>query len=284
MTGIRTVAPNTRVSKALACFAAILLGCLFSAVPAWSRAPEFVPEVLRELPHDPLAFTQGLVVHDGKFVESTGEYGQSSIRIVEINTGTVLERFDLPKNRFGEGLVVVGDEAYLLTWLSGRGYVFHVGDGKPLSMARQFRLLPSGQRTEAWGLTYDGTSLIMSDGSAKLFLHEPESFLQTNWLLARDACSPVRSLNELEWIPGKNKGLILANIWKHDTIAVIDRERAVVTAWLDISGLRRRISPESGVANGIAYDATTGALYVTGKNWDKVFEIRVNELGLGRAE
>ena len=220
--------------------------------------------MVRAYPHDREAFTQGLAFDDqGTLYESTGQRGQSSLRRVEPTSGAVLQRHALPPSLFGEGITVFGDRIIQLTWQAGRAFVY---DKDSFSVLREFIY-----RTEGWGLTHDGQRLIMSDGTATLYFRHPDTFAETARLIVRDHRGPVIRLNELEYVRGE----ILANVWQTDRIARIDPHTGHVTGWIDLTGLlpsSDRRQPVD-VLNGIAYDARTGRLFVTGKWWPKIFEI-----------
>jgi len=226
-------------------------------------------QVLNVYPHDPTAFTQGLLYHDGHFYESTGLHGRSSVRKVVPETGQIVQMVHLPPQYFGEGLARWGERLVQLTWRSRLGFVYELST---LRQVATFRYA-----TEGWGLTEDGTSLIMSDGSSTLrFLH-PETYAQTGRLEVRHRGVTVGRLNELEYV----KGEILANVWGEDFIVRISPSNGEVLGTVDLSGLRRLLGSGRGpeVLNGIAYDRQRDRLFVTGKLWPKLFEIRVPEIG-----
>jgi glutaminyl-peptide cyclotransferase len=251
---------------------AALGGCSDSPVEAGpvdggilSSGVEFYTyRVIDEYPHDPTAFTQGLVLDDGVLFESTGLHGQSSLRRVELETGIVLQRHDLAPEYFGEGITTFGDRIIQLTWRSRTGFVY---DRESLAPQREF-----SYETEGWGLTDDGTRLIMSDGTASLHFLDPFTFSPLSSVPVTWRGAPVDRLNELEYIEGH----VFANVWLTDRIAVIDPEDGSVVAWIDLSGL---LPPEdragADVLNGIAFDAQAGRLLVTGKLWPTLFEIEL---------
>jgi len=220
-------------------------------------------EVVRTLPHDTRAFTQGLVYHDGYLFEGTGRRGQSAVRKLEIGSGRVLQQASLPPTMFGEGIAIFEGKVYQLTWLSGVGVVRDLDSLLPL---RQFR-----QVSEGWGLTHDGEHLIQSDGSDRLYFLDPETLELVREVDVRESGTPVTQLNELEYIDGQ----VFANIWHSDDIVRIDPRSGEVRGRIDMSGLLGTPpgDPEA-VLNGIAYDAASGRVWVTGKLWPRIFEVR----------
>lgn len=232
-----------------------------------ARTPVFVADVVQEWPHDPTAFTQGLQWRDSRLFESTGQEGKSGIREVELRTGRVLRKRDLPKPYFGEGIVLLGDNLYQLTWQSGKAFVY---DWKTFEPKQQFTY-----EGEGWGLTSDGTSLIMSNGSSALTFRDPKTFAVQRTLVVTDQGQPVSKLNELEWV----KGEIWANVWESDQVARIDPATGKLTGWLDLGGLLPKLdrTGNEDVLNGIAYDEKEDRLFVTGKLWPKLYEIRLKQ-------
>lgn len=233
---------------------------------AVAPAPVHGVRVVRSYPHDRQAFTQGLEFVDGVLYESTGLNGRSGIRKVNLETGQVLQIQPLDAAYFGEGITVWKNRIVQLTWQSGLGFVY---DRQTLQQQRTFRYTGEG-----WGLTHDGTRLIMSDGSSSgtLRLLDPESLKQVGALMVKDAGRPVAGLNELEFV----KGEILANVWQSERIAVISPSSGRVTAWIDLRGLLDpREAAGIDVLNGIAYDAKGDRLFVTGKLWPRIFEIQI---------
>jgi glutamine cyclotransferase len=255
-----------RLRQGLAVLLMVVSIPVFAAGPAM-RAPVFGYEVERIYPHDRNAFTQGLIWLDGVFYESTGINGASSVRKVQLETGRVLQRQDLDNRYFGEGLTAWGSQLVQLTYRSGVGFVY---DRASLRQRQTFRYAGEG-----WGLTHDGQRLIMSDGTAVLRFLDPLTFRQVYELPVQDAGMPVSNLNELEFI----KGEIWANVWGTDRIARIDPQTGRVTAWVDLTGLLPA-ADRTGVVdvlNGIAWDAQRDRIFVTGKRWPKLFQIRVKE-------
>lgn len=222
-------------------------------------------EVLAGYPHDRGAYLQGLVWYEGGFYESTGLNGESTLRRVAFPSGEVLQKVDLSREYFAEGLALVGDRLVQLTWRTKRGFVY---DRETFNLLGEF-----SYETEGWGLTYDGTSLILSDGSDTLTFLDPETYQPTHTVGVTLNGRRVRELNELEWIEGQ----VWANVWKSDLIVRIDPTTGNVVGVLDLKGL---LPPEvrtgsEDVLNGIAYDPATGRIFVGGKRWPTLFEIRV---------
>lgn len=231
-------------------------------------APTASYRVVRSYPHDRDAYTQGLVFRDGLFYESTGLHGQSTLRKVRLDSGEVLQARRLDARYFGEGLALVGKELIQLTWQTEIGFVY---DLETFELKRTFRY-----KGEGWGLAYDGTRLVMSDGSEVLRFLDPSTLRETGRLTVRDAGVPVMQLNELEIV----KGEIFANVYQTDRIARISPRTGKVTGWIDLSGLlsprdAAGLDPANAVLNGIAYDSGADRLFVTGKLWPKLFEIQV---------
>lgn len=222
-------------------------------------------EVVNTWPHDVDAYTQGLVFHDGKLLESTGREGKSSLRSVEPETGKVLKKVDVPRPYFAEGITVFKGKIYQLTWLHEQGFIYDAWSFEKLG---QF-----SYQGEGWGLTNDAKSLILSDGTNRIRFLDPDNFQVTKTIAVFDGRIPVNSLNELEYVQGE----IFANIWHEERIARIDPQTGRIDGWIDLSGLRARteVSDREAVLNGIAYDEKSDRLFVTGKLWPKLFEIRV---------
>lgn len=234
------------------------------AAPA-VRPPVYGYEVVRTFPHDPTAFTQGLVIRDGGLIESTGR-APSSVRRVRLEDGVVLQKRELDPEYFGEGLTEIGGRVITLTSNNGVGFVWN---GADLSQTSRFTY-----EGEGWGLTHDGTRLILSDGSAALRFFDPASFAETGRVPVTLNGRPVRQLNELEWIDGE----VWANVWQTNFIVRIDPASGHVVGIIDLKGLLpadQVKDPRDDVLNGIAWDAKTRRLFVTGKNWPSLFEIRL---------
>jgi glutamine cyclotransferase len=224
-------------------------------------------EVVNTWPHDSDAYTQGLLFTNGVLLESTGRAGQSSLRRVELQTGKVLNQVNVPRPYFAEGLALLNGRLYQLTWRHGVGFIY---DATTFDKLGEFKY--SG---EGWGLTTDSSSLILSDGSHRLRFFDPETFTVRKTINVLDRGRPIDSLNELEYI----KGEIYANIWHEDRIARIDPSTGSVNSWVDLTGLSNlsEATDEEGVLNGIAYDPAGDRLFVTGKLWPKLFEIRLKQ-------
>jgi glutamine cyclotransferase len=259
----------------LLCAALALAGCArptaktAESVPATpanaSQIIHYTYEVIAALPHDPGAFTQGLVFRDGIFLESTGLNGRSSLRAVEVASGRIVRQVAVPAEYFAEGLAVVGDKAFQLTWQNKKGFVY---DADTFRLEKEF-----AYEGEGWGLATDGRLLILSDGTNRIRFVDPATFAVTRSIEVTADGKPVPRLNELEWI----KGDIFANVWQTDEVVRIDPATGRVRGVINFSGL---LAPnergrETDVLNGIAYDAATDRLFVTGKLWPKIFQVRL---------
>ena len=240
-----------------------------NAVPTNSAENAVVPrygyQIVNIWPHDPNAFTQGLVFVDGKLLESTGQEGRSSLRNVELQTGKILKKVDVPEPYFAEGLAALNNKIYQLTWQHQHGFIY---DAQSFAKIGEFPY-----DGEGWGLATDGRSLILSDGSNRIRFLDPDSFRVTKTIAVKDGQTPISQLNELEFVNGE----IYANIWHDDRIVAIDPETGRVTAWIDLRGLLQpgdTTDPEA-VLNGIAWDQSSNRLFVTGKLWPRLFEIKI---------
>ena len=245
------------------------LAVALSATIVFSRLQEetdFIDyELVAVYPHDPAAYTQGLYFEDGFLYEGTGRLGESRLRRVDLETGTVLQEASLGAEFFGEGIASFEGRIYQLTWTSGIGFVY---DKQSFQLERQF-----SYPREGWGLTHDETYLIMSDGSAYLYFLDPESFDFVRQIEVRDLSGPIRQLNELEYI----QGYIYANVWYTNQILRISPESGQVVGRIDLSDLVQdvQISDPEAVLNGIAYDVGGDRLFVTGKLWPSLFELEL---------
>jgi glutaminyl-peptide cyclotransferase len=240
-------------------------GCACGPASQAGATPEYTYEIVHTYHHDPMAFTQGLLYLDGVLYEGTGLEDQSSIRKVKLETGEVLQKRDVPSQYFGEGIVVWKDRLLELTWKAEKGFIYDLASFQPKA---EFTYPGEG-----WGLTTDGKRIIMSDGSAQIRFWDPEILKETGRITVTDDGKPVPELNELEWV----KGEIFANVWQTERIARIDPKTGKVTGWINLHGL---LTPAdytdlTDVLNGIAYDAKGDRLFVTGKRWPKLFEIKL---------
>lgn len=244
-----------------------VMGLAIEAQFRRSEVKTTTAKVIAEFPHDPTAFTQGLVVVEGQMYEGTGKKGESTLRKVDLKSGRVELFVPLEHDIFGEGITILGDRIYQLTWQNRIGLIY---DLKTLRPTKTFRY--SG---EGWGLTHDGKRLIMSDGTSLLRFLDPQTFEVVKRLRVTSSNGAVDKLNELEYV----KGEIFANIWYQDRIARISPETGEVLGWIDLSAIypsRRRATKED-VLNGIAFDESSGRLFVTGKNWPKIYEIELTQ-------
>lgn len=245
---------------------AAALGASACASRSDAAPPEYIYEVVREYPHDRSAFTEGLFYLDGYLYESTGVEGRSSVRKVRLETGEVVQKHDVPSQYFGEGIVNWKDRLIQLTYKTQVGFVYNF---TTFAFERQFEYPGEG-----WALTQDGRRIIMSDGTPRIRFWDPETLRETGRITVTDQGRDVQYVNELEWI----KGEIFANVWMTDRIARIDPASGAVTGWIDLTGLlpaADRIAGQTDVLNGIAYDAKRDRIFVTGKCWPKLFEIRL---------
>ena len=229
-------------------------------------APEYTFAVVRVFPHDPTAYTQGLTYRDGFLYEGTGRNGQSSLRKVRLETGEVIQHVDLGREFFGEGITIIQNKVVQLTWRSEVGFVY---DLKDFHLLRRFSY--SG---EGWGLATNGREIFMSDGTSEIRVLDGQTLQEKRRIKVRDGLSPVDQLNELEFVEGQ----IFANVWHSDRVARISPQTGQIVGWIDLSGLLSpiyRLEPDA-VLNGIAYDPRGKRLFVTGKLWPRIFEIRIS--------
>jgi glutaminyl-peptide cyclotransferase len=228
--------------------------------------PEYTFVIVRAFPHDTSAYTQGLAYHDGFLYEGTGRNGQSSLRKVRFETGEVIQRADLGPEFFGEGITIIKDRVFQLTWKSAVGFVYDLHN---FHLLRRFAY--SG---EGWGLATDGRDLFLSDGTSEIRVLDAETFQEKRRLRVHEGATPVDQVNELEFVEGQ----IFANVWHSNRIARISPQTGEVVAWIDLTGLLSPVyslEPEA-VLNGIAYDPIRKRLFVTGKLWPSIFEIRLS--------
>ena len=246
--------------------AAALIACLLPAAGAYAAIPVYDFKIVRTYPHDPEAFTEGLLYHDGFLYESTGLNGRSSIRKVNLETGKVVKSKDIPPKYFGEGITRWKDTLVGLTWQTQTGFVFDLNTFE----TRSEFVYPG----EGWGLANDDKTLVMSDGTATLRFLDPQTFLEKRRVKVTADGIAVDQVNELEWVGDE----IYANLWHTNTIARIDPATGKIVGWIDLS----KLYPAAGtgptsenVLNGIAYDAEKKRLFVTGKLWPKLYEIKL---------
>jgi Glutamine cyclotransferase len=224
---------------------------------------QLIPKIINKYPHDKNAYTQGLVYHNGYLYESTGLYGKSSLRKVEITTGKVLQSILLSPQYFGEGIAILDNKIYQLTWENKKVFVY---DLKTFKLLNEYTF-----PTEGWGITTDGKQLIVSDGSNFLTYYKPENFSITNTLMIKQGNKSLYNINEMEY----HDGMIYANVYMTDSIVIINPNNGDIIGWIDISSLRQKLDdPNSAeVSNGIAYNYDTKTFYLTGKNWSNLFEV-----------
>ena len=219
-------------------------------------------QIIKTHPHDTTAFTEGLVFNNGVLYESTGEYGYSSLRQVNLENGDVQHEVLLPNKYFGEGITVVNNSLIQLTWRENYGFIY---DKETFSLLGNF-----SYSSEGWGLTFNGSELIMSDGTSKLSFLDPVTFQKVGQVSVHDGNTPVTNINELEFINGD----VYANIWMQQKIAIINPQTGTVEGWIDVTGIYQSNNLDD-VLNGIAYDSQTNRLLITGKDWPNLYEITV---------
>ena len=248
-----------------------------NAKPQPSAVPVYGYEVVKSYPHDPKAFTEGLFYHDGFLYESTGEENESTLRKVELETGKVVQKWNLPKEDFGEGISMIGDKIYMLTWRGGLGRVF---DAKDFKLLKEFHY-----DGEGWGMTTDGTNLFITQSTHVIKVMNPETFATVRTIpVMREDGKPLMQINELEMV----KGELWSNVWhseqsdilgKPNYIARIDPNSGKLLGWINLAGIspddQGKPGQEENTLNGIAYDATGDRIFVTGKNWKKLYEIKL---------
>ena len=255
----RTRPPVATPGLLAAGLALLLAGC-------GASVPQETVEILRILPHDPGAYTQGLVFHEGRFYESTGTYGGSSLREVEVETGQVLRQVRLPDDEFGEGLALVDDRLIQITWQEGSAFVYDLAT---------FDLIDTfSYDGEGWGLCYDGKHLYMSDGTPIVYQRDPRTFDITGQITVTAQGEPIDQINELACVDDD----IYANVWQTDVIIRFDKASGDINALIDARGLltaeQRASLPPGGVLNGIAHNPDDDVFYITGKLWPSLFEVR----------
>lgn len=236
-------------------------------------ASSIVPKLLKytivnTYDHDPKAFTEGFEFFRDTLIESTGQNGKSYFAKIDYKTGKAYKKVDIDQQYFGEGITVVNDKIYQLTWQNEEGFIY---DANTLKKLKAFTY---DKKVEGWGMTNDGKNIYHSDGTEKIWTMDPETQKLTGFVNVYTNDSKIKAVNELEWINGK----IYGNIWQKDAIAVINPQTGAVEQVLDLSALRAKVTnPEAEVLNGIAYNKKTNTIFVTGKNWNKTFELKVSE-------
>ncbi len=223
-------------------------------------------ELVHSYPHDIEAFTQGLEFYKDTLYEGTGLYGASSLRKTDYKTGKIYQKIDLDKLYFGEGISILNNKVYQLTWQNGIGFIYNTN----LQKIGDFKY---GKSKEGWGLCNDGKSLYKSDGTEKIWILDPETLKETDFINVYTDRHKIVRINELEWVNGK----IYTNVWQKNALAIINPKTGEVEGIVNLSDLHQKVTqhPELDVLNGIAYDKKTGHLFVTGKKWDKIFEIKI---------
>jgi glutamine cyclotransferase len=225
-------------------------------------------KIVNTYPHDTKAFTEGLEFHDGTLYESTGQKADSYFRSVDYKTGKVIKQVDLPKEYFGEGITFINGKIFQLSWQENTGFIY---DAKTLKLEKTFKY---DKPIEGWGMTNDGKYIYRSDGTEKIWKMDPETQKLIDYINVYSGTSKIKVLNELEYINGK----LYANVWQKDAIAVVNSTSGAVEGILNMTDLRKSLKhPEAEVLNGIAYNPQTKTIFVTGKYWDKMFEITVSE-------
>jgi glutamine cyclotransferase len=241
----------------------VVIAIVLVLLTAESKQTNYSYRIINTYPHDETAFTQGLVIDGEVLYEGTGLYGNSSLRRVELETGEILQLYALPPQYFGEGITIFDNKIIQLTWLENKSFVY---DKNSFELLQEF-----SYSTEGWGITTDGSRLIMSDGTSTLYFLDPETFQKIGQVEVHNN-GAVNHLNELEYINGK----VYANIWLTEKIAIINPQTGQVEGWINLSGLYNIGNQDSNnVLNGIAYDAVGDRLFVTGKRWSQLFEIQL---------
>jgi len=235
-------------------------------------APEvYSYEILNTFPHDPSAYTQGLEFHNGILYESTGKRGASTVRKVNFETGEILQKIHMAPTEFGEGITLMGDRLYLLTWQNGKGYVLNADN------LEQIKSFPYGRSREGWGLCNDGEKIFKSDGSEKIWFLDPETLEEQGYIETATNKSIFNMANELEFLNGK----IYANVYQKESMMIIDAQSGAIEGVINFGGLKNKVTKgpqwEEGnsVLNGVAYHPERKSFFVTGKNWDKLFEVNI---------
>lgn len=232
------------------------------------EAPEvYTYKIINEFPHDINAFTQGLEFYKDTLYESTGKKGSSSLRKIDFTTGKILKQITLEDNYFGEGITIINDKIYMLTWQSGIGFIYDINNFKKIDSFKY------GESKEGWGLTNDGEKLYKSDGSEKIWILNPDTLAEQGHIETVTNKSIFNKTNELEYVDG----LIYANVWQKDGMMIIDSKSGAIIGVINFGGLKDKVTKHDNldVLNGVAYHKSRGTFFVTGKNWDKLFEVKI---------
>jgi glutamine cyclotransferase len=258
---------NKWIAVAASVFLGVILSIaaffIFQSLTSCSNAPvSYFYSVVATFPHDKTAFTEGLLYSDGYLYESTGGWGSSSLRQVSLSSGSVIREVSLPSTYFGEGLTLVNGSLVQLTWQSGIGFVY---DLDTFDLKSNF-----SYSTEGWGLAFDGSKLIMSDGTSNLYFLDPNTFQTIGSVAVRNGSVPVTNLNELEFV----NGALYANVWHDQKILIINLQSGQIRGYIDLTGIYQPTDSES-VLNGIAFDQVSGDLFITGKNWPYLYQIKI---------
>lgn len=235
-----------------------------------SETPKiFTYKIINEYPHDITSYTQGLEFFNDTLYESTGQYKESKLRKVDYRTGNILKNINLADEYFGEGLTILNNKIYQLTWQKGIGFIYDLNN---FEKTNSFKY---GKSKEGWGLCNNGKVIYKSDGSEDIWILNPETLIEQEYIQVYTNKGPIKEINELEWINGK----IYANRYQKDGVAIINPENGAVIGVIDFSPLKKLVKQHQGldVLNGIAYNPKTKTVFVTGKRWDKLFEIEIIE-------
>lgn len=235
-----------------------------------AKAPElFTYEIINEFPHSENAFTQGLEFYNDTLYEGTGKRGKSSLRKVDFRTGSILKQIDLDGSFFGEGITVLNDKVYQLTWQGGTGFVYNLADFKQLNRFNY------NKSKEGWGLCNDGEKLFKSDGTEKIWFLNPDTLVEEGYIEIVTDKSIFNRANELEYVEGK----IYANVWQKESMMIIDAHSGAIEGVINFGGLRSKVGQHENldVLNGVAYHPERKTFFVTGKNWDTLFEVKIKK-------
>ncbi|MEK6154284.1 glutaminyl-peptide cyclotransferase [Flavobacteriaceae bacterium 3-367] len=234
------------------------------------KAPElYTYEIINEFPHSEDAYTQGLEFHNDTLYEGTGKKGRSSLRKIDFKTGNILKQIDLNNSYFGEGITVLKDKVYQLTWQSGTGFVYNLNDFKQLDR------FTYNKSKEGWGLCNDGEKLYKSDGTEKIWFLNPDTLLEEGYIEIVTDKSIFNRANELEYVDGK----IYANVWQKESMMIIDAHSGAIEGVINFGGLKGKVRQHENldVLNGVAYHPVRKTFFVTGKNWDTLFEVKIKK-------